>query len=392
MDAAPNQPAAGADPPAAGPPQDTPDDQGQGVIDPDVPQEPRVSGDPNPDDPPAGGDTGVNACVARNATDTNTVAPQPDGPIILVPVRILLQYDTRWAYNNLRPPDKQNGCYSPLEQKERGEGDPNSWKDNGCYPVSFTMVIRWWCEDYPVTKGQIVLPTNFSAYPATLDPLSMCKIFNGTPYFPCFAGSPLAPRCPTVLASNSQPGNGPPGPTTGNPPKCNTLFSKSQPAADGTQLCAGNCQTDLSKQDPTACTGPGHGTYCVGEVAPYARKLSFQGNNMTYERWKCLGETGANKAAKLKSWLGCGPVMVNMTKPGHWVVVTGYRNQLIHVNDPGLIIRGKPYWKGGVPGDGDPNGNGIVFVTEDWLACVTAMDLITFHPFVDEGENAAWYA
>lgn len=356
-----------------------------GGIDPDVPHEPRVSGDPNPDDPPSGNDADGSAAVARNATDTNTVAPQTDGPIISPPVRILFQYDGNWAYKNLRPPSQQNGCYSPLETNH-SEGDPNSWKDNGCYPVSFTMVMRWWCEDYPVTQGNITLP---AAYSKPLDPLKMCQIFSNTPYFHCGGGG-LAARCTTSLPSNKQPANGSPGPTTGATPTCNTPFTKSPPAGDGTQPCAGGCGTDISKLDASACQRAGHNTFSVGEIAPYARQLSYGGNNMTYERWKCTGETGDAKTAKLKAWLLCGPVMACMTKPGHWVVVTGYRDKTIHLCDPGLVINSKKYFQSGVPGDGDANGSGYVLVSEDWLAFVMALDLITFHPIVDANQNAAW--
>ncbi len=365
---------------AADVPQDGGAEALPGGIDPDVPHEPRVSGDPDPGDPPADDSTDGSASAARNATDTNTIGPQADGPIITPPLRVLLQYDTGWAYKNLRPADKQNGCYSPLET-DHGEGDPNSWKDNGCYPVSFTMVMRWWCEDYEVTQKQVVAPSNFIAYPSTLSPLTMCQIFGGSTTFHCTA-KPLQPRCPTSLPSNNQPGNGPQGPTTGAP-KCNTLFSLSPANPDGTQPCKG-CGTDLSKLDPSANMRAGHGTYSVGEIAGYAKQLSFQGNNMSYERWKCDKETGETKTAKLKAWLMCGPVMVNMTKPGHWVVVTGYRSQIIYIGDPGHVVASKKYYKGGTPEDGN------VQVDESWLACVMAMDLLTFHPIVDANQNAKW--
>ena len=364
-----------------------------GGVDPSAPYEPRVADDFDPDDEPTSDPADGAAAVARNASDTNTVVPQSDGPIITPPVRVLFQYDGRWAYNNLRPPNTQNGCYSPSEKSQRGEGDPNSWKDNGCYPTCFTMVMRWWCEDYPPTKGAVDVPNKYATYPATLDPVAMCQIFSGTPYFHCAlnAKNPLALRCQTAMASNTQPDNGKAGPTTGSPPKCNTLFSLSPPSPDGSQPCTGGCGADFTKSSSSASVAAGHNTYSVGEISPYAKQLGFQGNKMSFERWPCLKTSGDDKAAKLKAWLLCGPVLANMTNPGHWVVVTGYRDNIIHLSDPGWIIaKKKKYFKGGTTGDGDTTGVGYVTVDEAWLAFVINLDLITFHSIVDANQNAAW--
>jgi hypothetical protein len=308
-------------------------------------------------------------------------------PIIDPPVRILFQWNGAWALQPLRPKNMRNGCFSPLETK-RSTGDPNNWADNGCYPVSFTMAVRWWSEDFPTTKGNVSFPTTYPSTQATLDPLELCRRFTGDVYFPCGLDSkhPLAPRCPQPLPSNTQPRG---ANATTLPATCNTLFSLQN--ADGT---CGGCGTDLSQLDAASNTRAGYNTYAVGEVAPFAKQLSFEGNNMTYERWRCSGMSGNDKAAKLKAWLAFGPIMVLMIPPGHWVLVTGYRNGTIYMCDPGAVICGSKWLKQAnqrVADGADTGGQGYVSVADTWLTIVQAMDKVTFPTATGEGENASWF-
>jgi hypothetical protein len=233
----------------------------------------------------------------------------------------------------------------------------------------------------------VVFPSTYPAVQAQLDPLEMCQRFTGTSYFPCQASESLAPRCPTPLPTNTQP-KGSLASTL--PAMCNTLFSKANPD----QTCGGGCGTDLSQLDPNQNKRAGHSTYIVGPIAPFAQNLTYESINMTYERWQCSGQSGDVKAAKLKSWLECGPIMTCINPPGHWVLVTGYRDGTIYICDPGAVICGTKWLTQGharIADDADPGHQGYITVSDGWLSIVTTMDKITFPTAMGEGENASWF-
>jgi hypothetical protein len=250
------------------------------------------------------------------------------------------------------------------------------------------MAVRWWSEDYPITKGKVVFPSKYPATQDTLDPLELCRRFTGDVYFPCLIDGkhPLAPRCPQSLPTNTQPkGNN----ATTLPLTCNTLFSLQDPPG----TCKG-CGADISKMDPKSNTRAGYNTYVVGPVSGFAAQLSFEGQKMSYERFQCSGMTGDVKAAKLKLWLASGPIMAMMNPPGHWVLVTGYRDGTIYICDPGAVICKGKWLKASnkrAADNSDAGGQGYISVADSWLSIVQAMDKLTFPTATGEGENASWF-
>jgi hypothetical protein len=167
------------------------------------------------------------------------------------------------------------------------------------------------------------------------------------------------------------------------------LFSLQDPPG----TCKG-CGADISKLDSQSNTRAGYNTYVVGEVSTFATQLSFEGQKMTYERWRCSQTSGDAKAAKLKLWLASGPIMAMMNPPGHWVLVTGYRDGTIYICDPGAVICKGKWLKARnkrVADTSDPGGQGYISVPDSWLSIVQAMDKVTFPTATGEGENASWF-
>jgi hypothetical protein len=346
--------------------------------------DPTVAGAPDASDPnnstsPPDNST---APAAKGAQSPNTMSAITSvEPIVDPPVRLFCQYGGTWGTQPLRPPAMRNGKYAPKDvapkkpgDPPRKRGDPNSWADNGCYPVCLAMLLRWFTEDYPPTISHVQFPTSKKpGAPAAFDPVEMCLRFNGTQFFDCVLGIPMVARCPT----------------------CNAAFSDKL----DTGLCGGNCGTDLSTLDPTTNIVAAWNTYNIdgSKVQTYGTQMTMDGTNMTYTRFRCSDSTDAIKTMTLKSWLDTGPIIVNMTNPGHFILVTGYRDGTIYACDPGMIVSGTGWLgdmgqrrptKAGCTASfgGDSDKRGYVTIPDTkvnkdgktWLSTVIVMDKLTF--------------
>lgn len=336
-------------------------------------------------DPPPVADDGASQADQARGPQSQPLAQTLD-PIIEPPVQIFYQYaatpyTSTWMKDVMRRPGQRNGVYPPKVPKGLS---PNGW-DNGCHPISFTMVLRWWSEVFIPTLSTpgnpppaiIYSPTN-QPIPKPLDPVQMCQLFTGTPYFDSYlpGGVTKKPRCK----------------------KCNTELPN--PAG----VCPGSFPDCPGATITSDYLNYGPGDWCVNHdmIAVYAQKLSFEGASMTFTAYPCANGTADDaKKKKLKEFLALGPVMVNISKPGHFVVATGYRDNIIYVCDPGWVLRRyddqKPFvnthpqnrqLSAGEDCAGHP---GYVTVDDSWLKMVIRLESITFPSAIGEGENAAFF-
>jgi len=95
----------------------------------------------------------------RGAPPPQEGPPQPGDAVCRPRLRMLPQWDGRWAKKTLHD-------------------TKSTWRNSGCHPCSIAEVLRWIAEDNPATAGKFQFPTAPGAkIPADEYPRRMCEAF-----------------------------------------------------------------------------------------------------------------------------------------------------------------------------------------------------------------------
>lgn len=238
------------------------------------------------------------AFLARRApgsdptVNTLTVSPQP---IVQPKVRGWSQAQQPWGNAILRPPN------------HRGNPSGDLWRQAGCHPTCLAIVLRWWAEVNPETKGRLVFP------------------FVGTDGKPGLHEVTPAPR--------RMPGE-PDGLTP--PELCRKLFGMEFALMRGVD-------NDLVNQrlamQGVVLNGPLPGTEHLAQIGMFGHLLSFVRTPPLLLFESDLGSRDVpNRKRALKFLLQWGPLIVGLKNPSHFVVVSGFRGERLTVVDPGHSI------------------------------------------------------
>ncbi len=252
-----------------------------------IPVTEQASAPPPP--PPSPKAEATVAKATPKITTVNTIGGRKREPMVYPRVRLLKQWDSRWNEGKKKlpgllwkPPWTNTG-----EKKFRPYAN---WQNSGCCPTSLAMVLRWWAEDNPATQGKISFP--FGPHPTGLyssppmNPVDINHRLRGSLYLPTAAKgtSSKIVKGYTVIAYGIN-------------------YDATVKAAEKVtfELKDGTKKKMTVKYMPT-----GLGSKYTEQKKEILRK------GLTY-----------------------GPMLANMTYPGHFVVVQGYRGGKIYVCDPG---------------------------------------------------------
>jgi len=338
-----------------------------------------------------------NALIARVAHDLsqyhNMVVMHPPDPIVKPRVRLFSQWAPapQWGPWYVRAPGQRN---SFNEQADKTAGDNpvvpqtalngnDNWKDNGCFPTCVAMIVRWWAEDNPETKGKLKFP--FPGRKNELDPVEMCRRLFGKPYAPCVQIQVAAEDQDKRKASGF------------NDPTHEWVMNQDAILRGFRSIVRPDFFVGFVPPAPENQTTPPQTYYMQHERL--STSLSFPGTlfpvPMTLEQRRTM----------LKWALQFGPAVVALQYPGHFVVVDGHRGHEISICDPGNIMVNPGDWataptkrQGDLPPGENPSG-GYVQVDDQvnfktangkfdnpWLMQITSIDRFYHSKFDDHPE------
>jgi hypothetical protein len=223
----------------------------------------------------------------------NTIKLVDPQPIVQPRVRIWRQGDSPWGSRYLRPKGKRNN--------ENAVTDKDIWVQNGCHPTCLAMVLHWWSELNPATKGKLVFP---------------------------YAGADGAPCVSSHSASFRRMSDEPAGITP-------------------LELCRRLFNTDTA---PTS--GGGGNEYSVnhGALMKGMQQVLFDRGDkriaMTAKGYSTGGTKPEIVKQAMKFFLTLGPIVLCLNHPGHFVLVDGYRDDKMYICDPGSVIDREGFWTG----------------------------------------------
>ncbi|MEW5977110.1 MAG: hypothetical protein AB1898_15015 [Acidobacteriota bacterium] len=271
--------------------------------------------------------------VGDGELPVNRLVTHIPNPMVRPFVRILQQWVAPWGPTFMRPEGQRN-----ISSRVTGE---DSWAGNGCWPTCQAMVLRWWDEDNPDTKGKLNWPGSVTQ--KSLDPPELCRrLFKGNKGFvPCAKSSaPAGPRAEDLNSSDE------------------TIRMKAERAAKAREEFIEK-RRKKGYDDPTS-------EFVVSDSLRFAiRNVTRSDVNGTDNKPLPLdhgriqlGPPPApgtpedlkklevlRRAAEIKFFLHWGPVIALINIPGHWVVIDGYRGHTIYVCDPGNIMVNSSHWK-----------------------------------------------
>ena len=272
--------------------------------------------------------------AARSAASANTIGVADCEPIVAPPVYIWKSCISPWESVWLRPPNFRN--QSNLSWKD-------DWCSNGCHPTGIAMILHWWHVTNEETAGQLTFP-----------------------YSP-----------PYTLVDNP-PVNIPAGepPDSINPLEmCRRLFNS---------VYTPTIQDGEFKVNHIALTNAVQLVSVPGPGTPQP---------MTYKKYATQGGAAADVKSALTYLLQLGPVLIELVQPAHFVLVCGYRKDIMYICDPGDIINNKN------PKDGSPRWSlspGIKFNDVNGLGVNTQI-LVTLNCSRSDftyngGPNVTWWS
>jgi hypothetical protein len=278
-----------------------------------------LSSPEEPTAPAASSATDVAACATGGPATGNAISQSPPipEPLVTPAVRAFCQWEQpqtrllRAAPNwndgevpNMVPedPKKPNGKKIPEVKDGKTIMVPHTqtdaWAQNGCLPNSLAAMIRWWYEDNPETAGKLDV-----------------KVKSGS--------------------GKSKFGDAPgPGAKIISPIQVNFWLHGSNlvPCTyDPTEKeWKNNYETVWKAVTPISFNGK------PLKAEAQKQKVIRKGKDVEVESVK--GLTDEEKLRLIADGLLRGPVLANMTEPGHWVVVHGYRDGFLYLADPGLVF------------------------------------------------------
>jgi hypothetical protein len=235
-------------------------------------------------------DTALAGPVGESTTFPGGFSLLPPEPLVQPMVRLLAQWVAPWGTTFMRREGQRNTAARPTSN--------DNWAANGCYPTCIAMILRWWAEDNPETAGLLGFPLGSTQN--TIDPPEMCRRFFSTPFVPSVA---------TAVPPEKQ--------------RSAPFNTYDNPAVDFV-VDGGALQDSVRTVQRTDFPGP---------------LLQI----MTFLRVQCTGDLTLRKLI-LQFWLQFGPVIALMQKPGHFVVIDGFRNNTIFICDPGNILVNPKFW------------------------------------------------
>jgi|GEM_PF-3944215 len=230
--------------------------------------------------------------AARSAAATNTIGVANCEPIVAPPVYIWKGVSQPWESVWMRPPNCRN--QPTLTWKD-------DWCSNGCHPTGLAMILHWWYVSNQETSGQLLFPYN--------PPYTLVD----TPQVVVPAGEPDG-ITPLEL--------------------CRRLFNSVYPPAiqDGEWKVDHITLTNAVKGingGPSMQIGPG--------------------TPMTYVKYATQGGAQNDIKSAITYLLQLGPILIELSQPAHFVLVCGYRKDIMYICDSGDIINntgkdGNPRW------------------------------------------------
>jgi len=218
-------------------------------------------------------------------TTVNTIGGRKRQPLVSPRVRLLAQWDVRWN----RKPRKDPGIlWKPPwpELGEKRERRHANWQNSGCCPAALAMVVRWWAEDNPTTQAKLKFPHGPAPLPdgsPAMNPVDVNHRLHGIIHVP---GKWRAEK----------------------------------------RIIAGKKVSEYGIDYMKTIHGP-RGISLVGAPSTTMKTV-----------WTPCHDAETAKEL-LRKGLAHGPMLANMTCPGHFVVVQGYRNGVIYICDPGNVLQ-----------------------------------------------------
>ena len=245
--------------------------------------------------------------IARNNAMTNAVGSKDPEPVVQPQPTVWKGHVGAWTAYFMREKGKRNN--------PGGLSTQDSWSSNGCHALCLAMILNWWQCLNPDTLGTLAFP------------------FPNDPSAP--PSNPDDPPPPEVKAPNTPPYGPVPNEGDGvNPPfMCRRLFNMSYvPTIRGaTDWEVDHHRLQKSVLDGTDSAGNPTGVTCTYK----GRKIQMQ--TATYNSDAALGDA-------IKYFLQFGPLIILLSKPGHFVVVAGFRGNIMYICDSGDVIINPKYW------------------------------------------------
>jgi hypothetical protein len=304
---------------------------------------------------------------------------------------VILQIDTRWSKQFVRPPlDKDGNRIENADAlKNAHDPDSDSWFLTACHVVSFVMLIDWLQNTNPQTKGKLIVPNldlskeitpphvAFALFrtfalsenlptdaPTSADQTKFVSATDHPPYVPfkksgkswqvlhkqitqdfqqlklktdkAPEGEPIALATPPLILMT-------PGGISGHLAKKKELL-KQRDKVDA-QIAANEAAAALlqGKEDKKSKARLEQLQKEHEALAKKREGLDAQlakiplGDDDKYDPARVLAARDANKTV-LKRALLRGPVLLNMTLSGHFILLIGYRDRNLYIVDPGKVI------------------------------------------------------
>jgi hypothetical protein len=228
-----------------------------------------------------------------DAATFNTLRLVDPQPIVQPRVKIWRQYDKPWGYAMWLRPEKMRNNPKKLTGVD-------NWTNHACHPTCLAMVLHWWSELNPATKRKLVFP------------------------YPGADGVPSIHTEPSPFTRVQKPDPEPAGITP--PEMCRRLFN--------------------TETVPTRRSG---GEYVVDHdtLREGMKGVLFNRGDKQVPMTAAVFQPSSDlstTAKALKFFLTLGPVVTCLYRPGHYVLVDGYRRNKIYICDPGGNIDNAKNW------------------------------------------------
>ena len=254
--------------------------------------------------------TGSSTSVARSQAKTNSIGIDDPEPIIQPQPTTWKGINPIWNVYFMREGGKRNK--STLTSLD-------NWQQNGCHPLCLATILDWWQYKNPDTQQNLEFP-----YPDDPDDAD---------------SSPTRPPEPPPGAAPNEDSLG----DAVNPLfMCRRLFNKPFVPSLGQ---SGGTVDHIGLQNSVAGTDR-KGSPLIDSDGNSVSGVTwtYKGQELTMQTATYTSDGPTNLALAIKYFLQFGPLMLLLSKPGHYVVAAGFRNNKMYICDSGDVIKNKKYW------------------------------------------------